>query len=722
MTNSQHDHKGSCCHGHSSETTASNKYETGYTCPMHPEIHQDKPGSCPICGMALEPVQASLTDRENHEYREMFWRFAIALVLSIPIVFLAMGEHFISHQWSASTLAWAQAVLATPVVLGCGWPFFKRGWNSVRSGHLNMFTLIALGTGVAFGYSMTSLLAPQWFPQNLQNASGVLPVYFEAAAVIITLVLLGQVLELRARDKTGNAIRALLNLGPETACLIKDDGSEEQIPVDKVSIGDSLRVRPGEKIPVDGQVLSGQSYVDESMISGEAIPVVKMPGSPVIGATINQSGSLVIRAERVGRDTLLARIVKLVSEAQRSRAPVARLADAVASRFVPLVILIALISFGCWMLFGPEPRFSYSMLSAISVLIIACPCALGLATPMSIMVGIGQGAQHGVLIKNAEALEKMAGIDTLVIDKTGTLTEGKPRLTQIITLHDFSESEVLALAAAIESQSEHPLAQAIVTAAKEQQLELQEPVNFMAIAGKGAMASIDNQLVLIGSRRWLAIKDKKLLKQAEQAEREAATVLYLSVDSQIAALFIVKDPVKLTSQATIRALQKQGIDLIMLTGDNQLTAQAVANELGIEKVIAEVLPEDKSRIVSQLQAEGKKVGMMGDGVNDAVALSKADVGLAMGTGSDVAIESADITLLRGDLNGLIFALSLSRATLRNIRQNLFFAFIYNGLGIPLAAGVLYPFTGMLLSPIVAGAAMALSSVSVIANALRLRVG
>jgi Cu+-exporting ATPase len=695
-----------------------------YVCPMHLEIRQPSPGNCPICGMALEPETLSLEETKNPEYVGMKRRFFIALIATIPVFFLAMSEHVIAPYFSPYLSLWIQALLATPVVLWCGWPFFQRGWQSVQSMHLNMFTLIGIGTGVAWSYSIVALLIPSLFPSAFRDVHGLVAVYFEAAAVITTLVLLGQVLELKAREQTGGAIRALLNLNPTSAHRVINNNEDEEITLEHVRIGDLLRVKPGEIIPVDGEVISGQSYVDESMVTGEPMPINKEQGLQVIGATINQMGSFVMKAHHVGQDTLLARIIKQVSEAQRSRAPIQRLADAVSGWFVPIVLLVSVLSFVVWSLFGPQPSMSYGLIAAVSVLIIACPCALGLATPMSIMVGIGQGARKGVLIKNAQALELMEHINTLVLDKTGTLTEGRPSLTRIIMLGGFSEDTVLSLAATLENNSEHPIAKAIMNAAKTKNVPLSLSEEFVAITGKGVSALIDNQSVMMGNLRLMqesSINILDYLPEAESLSNEGATVLYMAINKKLVALLVIEDSIKLSSRTTIATLKQQGIQVIMLTGDNQKTANAVAKKLGIDKVIAEVLPEDKSNVIKDLKAKGVIVAMAGDGVNDAIALSQADIGIAMGTGSDVAIESAGITLLRGDLAALITALNLSKATMRNIRQNLFFAFIYNALGVPLAAGVLYPFTGILLNPMIASLAMSLSSVSVIVNALRLRL-
>ncbi|MBL7479189.1 copper-transporting P-type ATPase [Legionella bononiensis] len=719
-----------CCH-HKNSKVHSPPISAGdqqpgqiYTCPMHPEIRQTNPGSCPICGMALEPEMVSLEQTENPEYKEMRRRFILALIATVPVFILAMGSHYFSSIISLKVSAWIQAVLATPVVIGCGWPFFQRAWQSLKTRRLNMFTLIAIGTGAAWGYSLFGLLFPYVFPPQLIEASGLPGLYFEAAAVITTLVLLGQVLELKAREQTGGAIRALLNLNPTRAHRLLADGAEEEISLDKVQLNDLLRVKPGEKIPVDGTITSGQSYVDESMITGEPMPVHKEPGSQVIGATINQTGSFIMQAHHIGHDTLLARIVRSVSEAQRSRAPIQRLADTVSGWFVPLVILIAIISFVFWLLVGPVPAFTYGFVAAVSVLIIACPCALGLATPVSITVGIGQGARHGVLIKNAESLEMMEQIDTLVLDKTGTLTEGHPVLTRIITAKGYNEEELLALAASIESNSEHPLAKAIMAAAKGGTIKIAAVKEFKASIGLGVSAIIGSRHVALGNARFLkelTTDHSELAEEANNQQNKGATVLYMAIDRKLAGLLIVEDPIKTMSRSTLEILEKRGIKVVMLTGDTIKTAEAVATQLGITNCIAEVLPEDKKQVIIDLQSQGAKVAMAGDGINDAIALTQADIGIAMGTGSDVAIESAGITLLRGDLSGIITALDLSKATLNNIRQNLFFAFIYNALGIPIAAGIFYPFTGLLLNPMIAAAAMSLSSVSVIVNALRLRI-
>ncbi|KMO38820.1 haloacid dehalogenase [Methylobacterium aquaticum] len=698
---------------------------TIYTCPMHPEVRQVGPGSCPICGMALEPLLVSADIGPSAELVDMTRRFWIGLALTLPVFALEMGGHLtgLVDRLGQQNSNWLQLVLATPVVLWAGWPFFERGWASVKSRNLNMFTLIALGTGVAWLYSVVATTAPGVFPPALRGHDGAVPAYFEAAAVITVLVLLGQVLELRARESTSGALRALLDLAPKTARRIRADGSEEEIGLDTVQVGDRLRVRPGEKIPVDGTVIEGRSSVDESLVTGEAMPVSKDVGAAVIGGTLNQSGALVIKARNVGRDTMLARIVQLVAEAQRSRAPIQRLADQVAGWFVPVVMAAAVLAFIAWFTVGPEPRFTYGLLAAVAVLIIACPCALGLATPMSIMVGVGRGAQAGVLIKNAEALERMEKITTLVVDKTGTLTEGKPAVTQVVPAEGFTEAEILRLAASVERASEHPLAMAIVAAAEKQGLALAPVSDFDSPTGRGALGTVEGRTIRLGNAAFLGeagIPTAALDQQADRLRQDGATAIFMSVDDRVAGAIAIADPIKATTPEALQALRAEGIRVVMLTGDNRTTAQAVAHRLGIDEVEAEVLPDQKSAVVKAHQAQGQVVAMAGDGVNDAPALAVADVGIAMGSGTDVAIESAGITLLKGDLNGIVRARRLSRATMSNIRQNLFFAFIYNAAGVPVAAGVLYPFLGILLSPIIAAAAMALSSVSVIGNALRLR--
>ena len=697
-----------------------------YTCPMHPQVRQVGPGSCPICGMALEPAMASLDAPPNAELADMTRRFWIGLVLALPAVVLEMGGHLVGgHGWVDQTLSnWVQLVFATPVVLWAGWPFIVRGWQSLMTRNLNMFTLIAMGTGVAYAYSVTGTVVPESFPATFRGHGGAVAVYFEAAAVITVLVLLGQVLELRAREATSGAIKALLELAPKTARRVGDDGADHEVQIDSLVVGDKLRVRPGEKVPMDGVILEGRSSLDESLVTGESMPVSKEAGGKVIAGTLNQSGGFVMRADKVGRDTLLSQIVKMVAEAQRSRAPIQRLADQVAGWFVPVVIIIALIAFGVWAYFGPEPRMAFGLVAAVSVLIIACPCALGLATPMSIMVGVGRGAQAGVLIKNAEALERMEKIDTLVVDKTGTLTEGKPKIVSIVPAAGFDENEILRLAASVERASEHPLADAIVRSAKERNLDLNKVEEFDSPTGKGAAGRVDGKSILLGNSNFLmsrGIETQSLNDDGERMRADGATVINIAVDGKLAGLFAIADPVKQSTPAALKALAEEGVKVIMLTGDNRTTANAVARTLGIAEVEAEVLPDQKSAVVARLQKTGRIVAMAGDGVNDAPALAAAEVGIAMGTGTDVAMESAGITLLKGDLNGIVRARKLSRATMGNIRQNLFFAFIYNAAGIPIAAGILYPTFGILLSPIIAAAAMALSSVSVVGNALRLRV-
>jgi P-type Cu+ transporter len=698
---------------------------TIYTCPMHPEIRQVGPGTCPICGMALEPDVVSLDDAPNPELADMTRRFWIGAALSLPPVVLEMGGHLVGgHGLIDPTLSnWIQLAFSTPVVLWAGWPFFVRGWQSLVTHNLNMFTLIAMGTGVAYVYSLIGTVLPQAFPANFRGHDGAVAVYFEAAAVINVLVLLGQVLELRAREATSGAIKALLQLAPKTARRVGDDGADHEVEIDTLRTGDRLRVRPGEKVPVDGVILEGRSALDESLVTGESLPVGKEAGARVIAGTLNQSGSFVMRADKVGRDTLLSQIVQMVADAQRSRAPIQRLADQVAGWFVPAVIIAAIAAFAAWATFGPEPKLAFGLVAAVSVLIIACPCALGLATPMSIMVGVGRGAQAGVLIKNAEALERLEKVDTLVVDKTGTLTEGKPKVVAIVAAAGFGENDVLQLAASVERASEHPLADAIVRAAKERQLELGTVEGFDAPTGKGATGKVSGKIIVLGNAKYLAsigIETAPLDDEAEKLRGEGATVIHIAVDGRLAGLFAIADPVKTSTPEALKALAAEGIKVIVLTGDNRTTANAVAQRLGISEVEAEVLPNQKSAVVTKLRNAGRVVAMAGDGVNDAPALAAADVGIAMGTGTDVAMESASVTLLKGDLTGIIRARKLSQATMSNIRQNLFFAFIYNAAGIPIAAGVLYPAFGILLSPIIAAAAMALSSVSVVGNALRLR--
>lgn len=698
---------------------------TIYTCPMHPEIRQVGPGTCPICGMALEPEVASLETGPNPELADMTRRFWIGGALALPAVVLEMGGHLAGpHNWIDQTLSnWIQLVFATPVVLWAGWPFFVRGWQSLLTRNLNMFTLIAMGTGVAYVYSLIGTIAPQIFPATFRGHEGAVAVYFEAAAVITVLVLLGQVLELRARDATSGAIKALLQLAPKTARRVDADGSEHEVEIDTLHAGDRLRVRPGEKVPVDGIILEGRSSLDESLVTGESMPVTRETGAKVIAGTLNQTGGFIMRADKVGRETLLSQIVQMVADAQRSRAPIQRLADQVAGWFVPTVIAVAIAAFAAWAWFGPEPRLAFGLVAAVSVLIIACPCALGLATPMSIMVGVGRGAQGGVLIKNAEALERMEKIDTLVVDKTGTLTEGKPKVVAIVPAAGFAEDDLLRIAASVERASEHPLADAIVRAAKEKQLTLGQVEQFDSPTGKGATGKVDGRTIVLGNARYLTsigVDTKPLDAEAEPLRGDGATVINMAVDGTLAGLLAIADPVKASTPEALKALAAEGIKVIMLTGDNRTTAEAVARRLGIADVEAEVLPDQKSAVVLRLQKAGRSVAMAGDGVNDAPALAAAEVGIAMGTGTDVAMESAGVTLLKGDLTGIVRARRLSQATMSNIRQNLFFAFIYNAAGIPIAAGILYPAFGLLLSPIIAAAAMALSSVSVVGNALRLR--
>jgi Cu+-exporting ATPase len=696
---------------------------TIYTCPMHPEIRQAGPGSCPICGMALEPADVTADAGPNPELADMERRLWIGLALALPVFLLEMGGHVFGLHWLTGPAASSvQLVLATPVVLWAGWPFFDRAAASLKTGNLNMFTLIAMGTGVAWGYSVIATVFPGIFPETFR-AAGSVPVYFEAAAVITVLVLLGQVLELRARESTGGAIRALLDLAPKTAHRLRDSGRDEEIALDLVQLGDRLRVRPGDKVPVDGMLIEGQSTVDESMVTGESLPVAKRPGSAVLAGTINQSGGFVMSADKIGRDTMLARIVQMVAEAQRSRAPIQRLADQVSGFFVPTVMGVAVLAFLAWWSLGPEPSFTYGLIAAVSVLIIACPCALGLATPMSIMVSVGRGAQSGVLIKNAEALERLEKVDTVVVDKTGTLTEGKPRLVALRTASGVGEDDLLRLAASLERSSQHPLGAAIVAAAEAKGLSLAPVEDFDAPAGKGVMGRVDGRALVIGNARIMSeagIATSELDKVADEMREDAATVVFVGADGVLAGLLAVSDPIKATTPEALAALRRSGLKIVMLTGDNITTARAVARKLGIAEVTGEVLPEHKAEVVTRLKGEGRVVAMAGDGVNDAPALAAADVGIAMGTGTDIAIESAGITLVKGDLNGIVRARHLSRATMANIRQNLFFAFVYNAAGVPVAAGVLYPVLGLLLSPIIAAAAMALSSVSVIGNALRLR--
>jgi Cu+-exporting ATPase len=706
-------------------TVSTPKEKIEYTCPMHPQIVRDAPGFCPICGMALEPRTVSV-DEENVELIEMKRRFWVAVALSQPLLILGMSEVISGDPLrtflGARVATWISFVLATPVVLWGGWPFFVRFWYSLVNRSLNMFTLIGLGVGVAYIYSLIATVLPQIFPHSFRDHMGNVPVYFEAASVITTLVLLGQVLELKARSSTSAAIRALLGLAPKTARRIGLDGTEQDVPLDQVTKGDRLRVRPGEKIPVDGIVIEGTSSVDEAMVTGEPIPVAKQKGDRVIGATINGTGSLVMQAERVGSETLLSQIVQMVAEAQRSRAPIQKLADVVSAYFVPAVILIAIITFIVWATIGPEPRMAYAIINAVAVLIIACPCALGLATPMSIMVATGKGAQAGVLFKNAEAIEVLREIDTLVVDKTGTLTEGKPKLVTIVPAPGFGEEELLRLAASLERGSEHPLAAAIVAGAQERGIDLAKVDTFESVTGKGVKGIVDERSVALGNRALLeeaSIDPGELAAQAESYRADGQTVMFVIVDEKPAGLVGVADPIKESTLEAIRQLHEQKIRIVMVTGDSRRTAEAVSRKLNIDEVVAEVLPTQKVEIVKRLQSEGRRVAMAGDGINDAPALAQAEVGIAMGTGTDVAMQSADVTLVKGDLRGIVRAIRLSRATLKNIKQNLFFAFVYNALGVPIAAGVLYPFFGLLLNPMIAAAAMSVSSVSVIANSLRL---
>ena len=692
---------------------------------MHPQIRRNGPGQCPICGMALEPLEPALDQSPNPELIEMTRRFWVSASLSLPLLLLAMGmELFGWNMIPMRTALWVQFALASPVVLWGGWPFFERFWASLKSRNLNMFTLIGLGIGVAYTYSVFAALVPEVFPPSLRTMDGLVPVYFEAAAVITTLVLLGQVLELRARSATGKAIRALLGLAPKTARLANADGTEVDVPLEHVEVGQLLRVRPGEKVPVDGEVVEGHSSVDESMITGEPVPVEKTAGDKVTGATLNGTGSLLMRATRVGSDTMLSQIVRMVAEAQRSRAPIQALADKVSAWFVPAVVLVSVVTFALWSFLGPEPRLPHALVNAIAVLIIACPCALGLATPMSIMVGTGRGATAGVLVKNAEALELMEKIDTLVIDKTGTLTLGKPKLVQIVTRGEFDERELLKLAAALERGSEHPLAAAIVAGAAERSIELPPVADFASSTGKGVTGTVGDHAVALGNKALLAkvgADPTTLQEDADRYRAEGQGVMFVAVDGNLAGLLIVADPIKESAAGAVQALHRDGVRLVMMTGDNSRTAETVAREVGgIDEVLAEVLPDQKQSKVEQLRKEGRRVAMAGDGINDAPALAAADVGIAMGTGTDVAMESAAVTLLKGDLTGIVRARRLSRAVMRNIRENLFFSFIFNAAGVPIAAGVLYPWFGLLLSPIIAGAAMAFSSVTVIGNSLRLR--
>ena len=701
-------------------------FKTEYTCPMHPEIVRDEPGDCPKCGMALEPMSVEV-EEENIELIDMTWRFRVSVILAFPVFISAMGSdlwpEIFNEIIQPRTRQWLELVFASPVVLWGAWPFFVKGWASIVLRHFNMFTLISLGVGVAWTYSVFATWFPQMFPASVRNEMGVIPVYFEAAAVITALVLLGQVLELRARSQTNAAIKMLLGLAPKTARLIHADGNEEDIPLEHVKPGDKLRIRPGEKIPVDGVVIDGSSSVDESMVTGEPVPVSKRIEDKLIGATVNGTGSLVMQAQRVGSDTLLAQIVHMVSEAQRSRAPIQKIVDIVAGYFVPAVVIAAIITLVVWGLLGPEPRLAHAVINAVAVLIIACPCALGLATPMSIMVGTGRGALLGVLIKNAEALEVMEKIDTLVVDKTGTLTEGKPKLVSVIAADEFNEESVLRLGASLETNSEHPLAEAIVSGAKEKNISLASVSQFDSITGKGVSGIVEDKQVAIGNSKLLEnfkVDATHLVEQAEDLRRDGQTAMFVVIDNQLAGILGVADPIKASTPEAIAALRIDNIEIIMLTGDSKTTAESVASKLEIDQVIAGVLPEQKIEVIKRLQSEGRKVAMAGDGINDAPALAQAHIGIAMGTGTDVAMESAGVTLVKGDLRGIVRARLLSRATMKNIRQNLFFAFIYNSLGVPVAAGVLYPAFGLLLSPMIAAAAMSFSSVSVIMNALRLK--
>jgi len=731
MQGAHHDHAAHARHDHHhAPTTAKlapkvDRSQAEYTCPMHPQVRQLGPGNCPICGMALEPVVATADQGESPELRDMSRRFWIGTALTLPVFALEMGGHVtnLNHLFGQQWSNWIQLLLGTPVVLWAGWPFFVRAVASVKNRSLNMFSLIALGTGAAWLYSIVATVAPQWFPTNLRMADGAVAIYFEAAAVITVLVLLGQVLELRAREKTSGAIKALLGLAPKTAVKVDAQGHDETVHVDAIQVGDLLRVRPGEKVPVDGELTEGKGNVDESMITGEPMPVAKAVGSKVTAGTLNQTGGFVMRAEKVGADTLLSQIVHMVAAAQRSRAPIQRMADQVAGWFVPVVILVAALTFVAWLVWGPSPAFSYALITAVSVLIIACPCALGLATPMSIMVGVGKGAQYGVLIRDAEALEKMEKVDTLVVDKTGTLTQGRPKVVHVEPVTGFSPDEVLQKLASVERASEHPLAMAIVMDAQERKLALSPVIDFDSPVGKGVIGTVDGQTVVSGSPNFLTehgIDSSGLAAAAEAQRQKAATVIFVSIGGKLAGFVAIADPIKATTSQALKALQAAGVRVVMLTGDGKTTAEAVGHQLGIDDVVAEVFPEDKAAVVKRLQGEGRVVAMAGDGVNDAPALAQATVGVAMGTGTAVAMESAGITLLKGDLMGIVRARTLSHATMRNIRQNLFLSFAYNVAGIPLAAGVLYPFFGLLLSPVVAAAAMALSSVSVIGNALRLR--
>lgn len=718
-----------CCHSHEHKEPAPlpkgvDPNDITYTCPMHPEVVQQGPGTCPICGMALEPQTITGEEGENPELTDFRRRFWIGLLLTLPVFFLEMGTHVLNIHFIDKQLSnWMQFALATPVILWSGWPFFERGWASVKSRNLNMFTLIAMGTGVAWIYSIIATALPDIFPASFRGDDGAVPVYFEAAAVIVVLVLLGQMLELKARERTGGAIKALLGLAPKTARRINGD-TEEEIAIEDIQLGDHLRIRPGEKVPVDGVVIEGSSYVDESMVTGEPMPVEKEESAKVIGGTVNANGSLIIKAEKVGSDTMLSQIVQMVAEAQRSQAPIQRMVDKVSGWFVPIVIIIAAIAFIAWPIFAPAQGFSYGLIAAVSVLIIACPCALGLATPMSIMVGVGRGAKAGVLIKNAEALEIMEKVDTLVVDKTGTLTKGRPALTHVSPTEGFSEDDVLTLAASLEQGSEHPLAEAIVRGAEDKNSTLFKAESFESVTGKGVKGHIDGKAVALGNSKLmndLGIDSEVMKEEADRYRAEGGTAMFVAIEGKLAGIIAVADPIKDTTPQAIESLHKAGLKIVMLTGDNITTAKSVAEKLGIDEVHADVMPQDKSRIVGELREAGAIVAMAGDGVNDAPALAASHAGIAMGTGTDVAIESAGVTLLRGDLTGIVTAIKLSRATMLNIRQNLFFAFIYNAAGVPIAAGILYPLFGILLSPIIAAAAMSLSSASVVMNALRLNL-
>ena len=719
------DSQKNCCHhdgSHTNETVDISNEGAIYTCPMHPEVRQTGPGTCPKCGMALEPETISGEEEENPELTDFRRRFWLGLILTLPLVVLEMGGHFTDlHLIDESISNWVQMALATPVVLWAGWPFFERGWQSVKNRAPNMFTLIAMGTGVAWIYSVVATFLPGIFPDGFRSEQGIVPVYFEAAAVIIVLVLLGQIMELKAREKTGGAIKALLGLAPKTAHRLKD-GSEEEISIEDIQKGDLLRIRPGEKLPVDGVVIEGESHVDESMITGEPMPIEKLESSNVIGGTVNGNGSLIVRADKIGSETMLSQIVQMVANAQRSRAPIQRMADKVSGWFVPLVISIAVIAFIAWIIFAETQGFGYGLIAAVSVLIIACPCALGLATPMSIMVGVGRAAKQGILIKNAEALETLEKIDTLIVDKTGTLTKGHPALTDVFSTAGYSEEDILRYAASLEKGSEHPLAMAIIKGAENRNIKIPDNENFKAVTGKGVKGIVEGHTVTLGNSKMMAdinVELSELQHKAESFRKSGATAMYLSVDDKAAGVIAVSDPIKETTPDALARLKNMGLTVIMLTGDNETTAHAVANKLGIDQVYADVLPADKNRIVSELRDKGAIVAMAGDGINDAPALAAAHVGIAMGTGTDVAMESAGMTLLKGDLQAICDGINLSKAVMRNIRQNLFFAFFYNAAGVPIAAGILYPFFGILLSPIFAAAAMSLSSVSVVLNALRL---